>query len=58
MENGSSPDPVEQARRAELERALRRIAHGEEPQRVMDEMSRRLANKLLHDLTVRVGVPA
>jgi glutamyl-tRNA reductase len=44
--------PPESARRQELERALRRLAAGAEPSRVIEEMSRRLANKLLHPSTV------
>ena len=44
--------PPENARRQELERALRRLAAGTEPSRVIEEMSRRLANKLLHPSTV------
>ena len=39
---------LEDARREELERALRRLAAGVEPRIVIEEMSRRLANKLLH----------
>jgi len=41
-------DAAERSRRHELERAQRRLAHGEDPQRVMDELSRALMNKLLH----------
>ena len=44
--------PPEHARRHELERALRRLAAGAEPRGVLEEMSRRLANKLLHPSTV------
>ena len=44
--------PPENARRQELERALRRLAAGAEPRHVIEEMSRRLANKLLHPSTV------
>jgi len=39
---------IEVARHEELERALRRLARGEDPARVLDELSRRLANRLLH----------
>ena len=46
--------PLEDARRRELERALRRLAAGAEPRGVIEEMSRRLANKLLHPATVRL----
>ena len=44
-------DSAERARRHELERAQRRIARGEDPQRVLDELSRALTNKLLHPPT-------
>jgi len=39
---------IEIAQHEELERALRRLARGEDPARVLDELSRRLANRLLH----------
>jgi glutamyl-tRNA reductase len=42
------PPAIEHARRAELERALRLLRRGEDAARVLDGMSRRLANKLLH----------
>lgn len=41
-------NPVEQARRAELERALRLLRSGHDVARVVEELSRRLTNKLLH----------
>jgi glutamyl-tRNA reductase len=41
-------DSAERARRHELERAQRRLAHGVDPQQVMDELSRALTNKLMH----------
>ena len=41
-------DSAERARRHEVERARARLARGEDPQRVMDELSRALTNKLLH----------
>jgi glutamyl-tRNA reductase len=41
-------DTADRSRRNELDRALRRIAKGEEPQRVLEEFSRSLTNKLLH----------
>jgi len=41
-------DAAERSRRHEVERAQRRLAHGEDPQRVLDELSRALTNKLLH----------
>lgn len=44
--------PPEDARQEELARALRRLAAGGDPQQVMDEMTRRLAAKLLHARTV------
>jgi glutamyl-tRNA reductase len=44
-------DAAERARRHEIERAVRRLNHGEDPQRVLDEMSRALTNKLLHGPT-------
>jgi len=39
---------AESARRAELERALRALRRGIDPVRVTEELSRRLANKLIH----------
>lgn len=39
---------AEEMRAAELERALRAIARGEAPDRVLDTLSRNLTNKLLH----------
>ena len=44
-------DAAERSRRNELERAERRLARGEDPQRVMEELSRALTNKLLHPPT-------
>jgi glutamyl-tRNA reductase len=41
-------DAAERSRRHELERAQRRLAQGEDPQRVLDALSRALTNKLLH----------
>jgi len=41
-------DTPEAARRVELERALRLLERGIEPVRVLEDMSRRLTNKLLH----------
>ncbi len=41
-------DSAERARRHEAERALRRLARGDDPRVVMDELSRALAAKLLH----------
>ena len=41
-------DSAERARRHEMERALRRLAKGEDPQVVMESLSRSLAAKLTH----------
>jgi glutamyl-tRNA reductase len=41
-------DAAERSRRNELERAQRRLARGEDPQRVLEELSRALTNKLMH----------
>lgn len=41
-------DAAERSRRHELERAQRRLARGEDPQRVLDELSRKLTAKLMH----------
>jgi glutamyl-tRNA reductase len=41
-------DAAERSRRHEVERAARRLAKGEDPERVLDELSRSLTNKLLH----------
>jgi glutamyl-tRNA reductase len=41
-------DAAERSRRNEVERAQRRLARGEDPQRVLDELARALTNKLLH----------
>jgi glutamyl-tRNA reductase len=48
-------DAAERSRRHEVERAQRRLARGEDPQRVMDELSRALTNKLLHAPTHALG---
>jgi glutamyl-tRNA reductase len=48
-------DSAERARRHEVERAQRRIARGDDPQRVLDELSRALTNKLLHAPTHALG---
>ena len=47
----SAMTPVEQARRTELERALRLLRSGHDVARVVEELSRRLTNKLLHPPT-------
>jgi glutamyl-tRNA reductase len=44
-------DAAERSRRHELDRAQRRLAAGEDPQRVLDELSRSLTNKLMHPPT-------
>jgi glutamyl-tRNA reductase len=44
----SMRDAAERSRRHELERAQKRLAKGEDPQRVLDELSRALTNKLMH----------
>jgi glutamyl-tRNA reductase len=44
-------DAAERSRRNELERAERRLARGEDPQRVLEELSRALTNKLMHPPT-------
>ncbi len=41
-------DEAEHARQRELERALRRIAHGEDAQQVLEHLSHALTNKFLH----------
>jgi len=41
-------DAAERARRHEIERALRRLARGDDPQRVIEHLSHALTNKFLH----------
>ncbi|MDP2242133.1 MAG: glutamyl-tRNA reductase [Burkholderiales bacterium] len=41
-------DAAERSRRHELERALRRLGHGDDPQLVLEQLSRALTNKFLH----------
>jgi glutamyl-tRNA reductase len=41
-------DSAERARRNEMERALRRLHTGEDPQRVLEALSQALTNKLMH----------
>ena len=41
-------DAAERSRRHEVDRALRRLARGEDPQRVLEILSRGLTNKFLH----------
>ena len=42
-------DQAERMRRHELERAQRMLANGEDPQEVLEQISRALANKLVHN---------
>ncbi|MBM3343724.1 MAG: glutamyl-tRNA reductase [Betaproteobacteria bacterium] len=44
-------DTAERARRNEVERALRKLGHGEDPQRVIEALSQALTNKLIHPPT-------
>jgi glutamyl-tRNA reductase len=44
-------DAGERARRHEFERAVKRLARGEDPQQVIEQLSRALTNKLLHPPT-------
>jgi glutamyl-tRNA reductase len=44
-------DSAERARRNEVERALRKLAIGEDPQRVIEALSQALTNKLMHPPT-------
>ena len=44
-------DSAERARRHEVERALRRLAKGEDPKIVLESLSHALSNKLLHPPT-------
>jgi glutamyl-tRNA reductase len=46
--------PPEDARQHELERALHRLAAGAPPECVLEDLSRRLANKLIHGATVAI----
>ena len=41
-------DSAERARRHEMEHALKLLARGEDPANVLDQLSHRLTNKLLH----------
>ena len=51
-------DQAEEARRQELERALRLLERGEPPAKVMEALSRSLTNKLLHAPTEALKKPA
>jgi glutamyl-tRNA reductase len=44
-------DQAERTRRHEVERALRRLSHGESPEQVLEQLSQSLTNKLLHPPT-------
>jgi len=44
-------DTAERSRRHELERALRRLGHGEDPKLVLEQLSHALTNKFLHPPT-------
>jgi len=44
-------DDAERARRHEVERALRRLAHGDDAQKVLEQLSHSLTNKFLHGPT-------
>lgn len=48
-------DAAERARRHEFERARRRLARGDDPQRVIEQLSHALTNKLLHGPTHALG---
>jgi glutamyl-tRNA reductase len=48
-------DAAERSRRHEVERAQRRLARGEDPKLVLEELSRALTNKLLHPPTHALG---
>ena len=50
-------DQAEEARRAELERALRLLERGEAPAQVMERLSQTLTNKLLHAPTQSLKKP-
>lgn len=44
-------DQAERARRHEVERAVRRLQHGDPPEQVLEALSRALTNKLMHGPT-------
>jgi glutamyl-tRNA reductase len=52
--NRTTPSP-EEARRLELERALALLQSGKDPADVMEVLSRRLTNKLLHAPTKAIA---
>jgi len=41
-------DAAERMRRHEMEHALKQLAKGESPEKVLDQLSQRLTNKFLH----------
>jgi len=41
-------DDAERARRHEVERALRQLTRGDDPQQVLEQLSHGLTNKFLH----------
>jgi len=41
-------DQAERARRHEVEKALKHLAHGDDPQQVLEQLSNALTNKFLH----------
>jgi glutamyl-tRNA reductase len=43
-----NPPSIDSTRHEELDRALRLLRRGDDPARIVDELSRRLTNKLLH----------
>jgi glutamyl-tRNA reductase len=48
-------EEADAARQAELERALKALARGEEPARVIEALSRTLTNKLMHTPTLALS---
>jgi len=50
-------EQAEEARREELDRALRALSRGEDPAAVLDALSQRLTNKLLHTPTQALKKP-
>jgi glutamyl-tRNA reductase len=52
------PRSVDGTRHHELDRTLRLLRRGEDPALVLDELSRRLTNKLIHAPTKALRDPA
>lgn len=48
-------DNAERARRHEMEHALKLLARGDDPQKVLEQLSQRLTNKFLHAPTQTLG---